>query len=131
MRKGNESIIRNEEENYEIVHYKYYFLTKTEMKDYKLKDNEKFLAGFVNANETYAYSMLIETIRAIEVNHIYDTDEYKVFIKNLQRTQYSFGYNSEWYNNWINYVNKMPYDKARVLIKLLNEFYIAGKENIR
>lgn len=129
MRKGKEFIVRKEED-YEIVQYKYYFLTRTEMEDYKLKKNEKLLARFFMENEPYTCSMLIETIRIIETKHIYDVDEYAPFIKNLQRTQYNFGYNSEWYNNWINYINKMPYDEARALIELLNEFYVAGKENV-
>ena len=129
MKKGNESVIRKEE-NYEIVRYKYYFLTKTEMNDYKLEKNEKLIGQFFYEKEIYAYSMLVETIRTIKVSHIYDADEYAPFIKNLQKTQYNFGYNSEWYNNWINYINKMPYDEACALIELLNEFYVAGKENI-
>ena len=129
MRKSKEIIIRKEE-NYEIVQYKYYFLTKIEMEDYKLKKNEKLIGRIFNEKEPYTCSLLIETIRTIETKHIYDADEYAPFIKNLQRTQYSFGYNSEWYNNWIDYVNKIPYDEACALIELLNEFYVAGKENI-
>ena len=129
MRKGKEFIVRKEE-NYEVIQYKYYFLTKIEMEDYKLKKNEKLLARFFYEEEPYSYAILIETTRAIETKHIYDADEYAPFIKNLQKTQYSFGYNSEWYNNWIDYVNKMPYDEACALIELLNEFYVAGKENV-
>jgi hypothetical protein len=129
MWKGKESIIRKEE-NYKVVQYKYYFLTKIEMEDYKLKKNEKLIGRIFNEKEPYTYSILIETIRTIETKHIYDADEYAPFIKNLQKTQYSFSYNSEWYNNWIDYVNKMPYDEACALIELLNEFYVAGKENI-
>lgn len=127
MRKGKEFVVRKEE-NYEIVQYKYYFLTKTEMKDYKLKKNEKLLARIFMENEPYTCSILIETIRTIETKHIYDIEEYAPFIKNLQKTQYNFGYSSEWYNNWINYINKMSYDEACALIELLNEFYVAGKE---
>jgi len=129
MWKGKESVIRKEE-NYEVIQYKYYFLTKIEMEDYKLKKNEKLIGQFFNEKEPYTCSLLIETIRTIETKHIYDADEYAPFIKNLQKTQYSFSYNSEWYNNWIDYVNKMPYDEACALIELLNEFYVAGKENI-
>ena len=51
-------------------------------------------------------------------------------VKNLQKTQYNFGYTSEWYNKWIDYVSKLPYNEALELVELLNEFYIAGKENV-
>ena len=129
MKKGKEFIVRKEE-NYEVIQYKYYFLTKTEMNDYKLKKNEKLLASSFYEEEPYTCCMLIEAIRMIETKHIYDANEYAPFIKNLQKTQYNFSYNSEWYNNWINYINKMPYDEACALIELLNEFYVAGKENV-
>lgn len=61
---------------------------------------------------------------------IYDADEYAPFVKNLQKTQYNFGHTGEWYNKWIDYVSKLPYNEALELIGVLNEFYIAGKENV-
>ena len=130
MKKSNESVI-HKEENFEIVRYNYYFESEKEMEQFKLKKDEKLVARvFYTGNEDYPCMIQVETIRAIKVKHIYDADEYAPFIKNLQKTQYNFEYNNEWYNNWIDYVNKMPYDEARALIELLNEFYVAGKENV-
>ena len=130
MKKSKELVI-NKEENFEVVRYNYYFESKKEMEQFKLKKDEKLVARvFYTGDEDYSCMIQVETIRTIETKHIYDADEYAPFIKNLQRTQYSFGYNSEWYNNWIDYINKMPYDEACTLIELLNEFYVAGKENI-
>lgn len=128
MRKGMELVI-HKEKNYKIVHYKYYFLTEIEMKDYKLKENEKLLGYFSNEKEPYTYSMLIETVRAIKVKHIYNSESYKAFIKNLQLVQKNFNYSNEWYNNWIDYVNKIGYDEAESLIELLNDFYVSGMES--
>ena len=130
MKKSKELVIRKEE-NFEVARYNYYFESKKEMEQFKLKKDEKLVARvFYTGDEDYPCMIQVETIRAIETKHIYDADEYAPFIKNLQKTQYSFGYNSEWYNNWIDYINKMPYDEACALIELLNEFYVAGKENI-
>ena len=130
MKKGNESIVQKEE-NFEVVRYNYYFESEKEMEQFKLKKGEKLLARvFYTGYESYPYMIQVEVIRAIKVSHIYDADEYAPFIKNLQKTQYSFGYTSEWYNNWIDYVNRIPYDEACALIELLNEFYVAGKENV-
>ena len=130
MRKGMELIIRKEE-NFEVARYNYYFESEEEMKQFKLKKDEKLVARvFYTGDEYYPCMIQVEATRAIKVKHIYDADEYAPFIKNLQKTQYNFGYNSEWYNNWIDYVNKMPYDEACALIELLNEFYVAGKENV-
>lgn len=130
MKKGKELIIRKEE-NFEVVRYNYYFKSKEEMEQFVLNSNEKLIERILfNPNGLYACSMQVEVVRSIETKHIYDADEYAPFIKNLQKTQYNFGYNSEWYNNWINYINKIPYDEACTLIELLNEFYVAGKENV-
>ena len=130
MKKGNESVI-HKEKNFEIVRYNYYFESEKEMEQFKLKKDEKLVARvFYTGNESYPCVIQVEVIRAIKVSHIYDADEYAPFIKNLQKTQYNFGYNNEWYNNWIDYINKMPYNEACALIELLNEFYVAGKENV-
>ena len=128
MKKGIELVIHKE--NYDIVRYNYYFLNKEEMENFKLKENERFIGDFVCADESFPYAKYVEVIRPIETKHIYDVDEYAPFIKNLQRTQYNFGYSSEWYNNWVDYVNKIPYDEACALIELLNEFYVAGMEKV-
>ena len=61
---------------------------------------------------------------------IYDEDEYKAFIKNLQNTQYNFYHNDKWYNKWIDYVSKKSYEDAKELVELLNEFYVTGKESV-
>ena len=130
MKKGTESVIRKEE-NFEVIRYNYYFESKEEMERFKLKKDEKLIMrSFYTEYINYPCMMQVEAIRAIKSKHIYDVDEYAPFIKNLQKTQYSFGYTSEWYNNWVDYVNKMPYDEACALIELLNEFYVAGKENV-
>ena len=130
MKKGNELVIRKEE-NFEVVRYNYYFEGEKEMNQFVLNSNEKLIRySFWTGDEFYPCAIQVEVIRNIETKHIYNADEYAPFIKNLQRTQYSFGYNSEWYNNWIDYINKIPYDEACALIELLNEFYVAGKENV-
>lgn len=130
MRKSKELVIRKEE-NFEVVRYNYYFEGEKEMNQFVLNKNEKLIMhSFWTGDEFYPCMIQVEIIRNIETKHIYDVDEYAPFIKNLQRTQYNFGYSNEWYNNWIDYINKIPYDEACALIELLNEFYVAGKENI-
>lgn len=59
---------------------------------------------------------------------IFDNEEYAPFVKNLQRTQYCFGYSSEWYNNWIDWIASLPYNEAASIINLINEVYITGLE---
>lgn len=59
---------------------------------------------------------------------IFDNEEYPAFVKNLQRTQYCFGYSGEWYNNWIDWIADLPYDEAASIINLINEVYITGVE---
>lgn len=129
MKIGNE-IVFDKRENYEIVRYNYYFSSKEEMENFKLGKDERLIGHSYTGDIFYPCYIQVETTREIKSKHIYDVDEYASFIKNLQKTQYSFGYTSEWYNNWVDYVNKMPYDEACALIELLNEFYVAGKENV-
>ena len=130
MKKSLELVIRKKE-NFEVVRYIYYFEGEKEMNQFVLNSNEKLIMrSFCTGDEFYPCMIQVEITRNVETKHIYDADEYAPFIKNLQKTQYNFSYNSEWYNNWINYINKIPYDEACALIELLNEFYVAGKENI-
>lgn len=129
MKIGKETVIRRKE-NFEVIQYSYYFESKEEIRDFQLMKDEQLIECSATQDEFYPYKMVVQTIRSIRAKQIYDMDEYKAFIKNLQRTQYSFGYNNEWYNNWIDYINKIPYNEACALIELLNEFYVAGKENI-
>lgn len=131
MEKSQEHIVR-QDNNYQIVRYTYYFKTDEECVNYQLKDTEHLLNIYYLMDETseFKLGMNVEEVRVIQSKYIYDADEYKPFIKNLQKTQYNFGYDSEWYNKWIYYIGKLPYNEALSLIELLNEFYITGKENV-
>ena len=129
MKIGKESVIQREE-NFEVIRYNYYFESKEEMERFKLKKDEKLVARvFYTGNESYPCMIQVEIIRAIKSKHIYDSENYGVFIKNLQLAQKNFNYSNEWYNNWIDYVNKIGYDEAESLIELLNDFYVSGMES--
>lgn len=129
MKKGIELVIRKEE-NFEVVRYNYYFESKEEMERFKLKKDEKLVGRvFYTKDEFYPCVIQVEVTRAIKPKHIYDSESYKAFIKNLQLVQKNFNYSNEWYNNWIDYVNKIDYDKAESLIELLNDFYVSGMES--
>ena len=129
MKKGTESVIRKEE-NFEVIRYNYYFESKEEMERFKLKKDEKLIMrSFYTKYINYPCMTQVEVIRAIKSKHIYDSENYQAFIKNLQLVQKNFNYNNEWYNNWIDYVNKIDYDKAESLIELLNDFYVSGMES--
>jgi len=127
---GKETIIQREE-NFEIVRYNYYFESKEEMERFKLKKDEKLVVrSFYTGNESYPCMIQVEkVIRVIKSKHIYNSESYQAFIKNLQLVQKNFNYSNEWYNNWIGYVNKIDYDKAESLIELLNDFYVSGMES--
>lgn len=129
MKKSQEFIVK-ECETFQIVHYNYYFKDKKEYANYKLQDNETMLSvSWVQDSTDYTIMMNVEAIRQIQSKHIYDEDEYKVFIKNLQKTQYNFCHNDKWYNKWIDYISKKLYGEVKELVELLNEFYITGKES--
>lgn len=129
MKISKETVIHREED-FEVVCYSYYFKSKEEMEHFKLKKDEKLVARiFYTGNESYPCMIQVEIIRAIKSKHIYDSENYKVFIKNLQLVQKNFNYSNEWYNNWIDYVNKIGYDEAESLIELLNDFYVSGMES--
>lgn len=129
MKIGKETIIQREE-NFEVVRYNYYFESKEEMERFKLKKNEKLVARiFYTGNESYPCMIQVEVFRAAKLKHIYDSESYGAFIKNLQLVQKNFNYSNEWYNNWIDYVNKIGYDEAESLIELLNDFYVSGMES--
>lgn len=124
MRKSQEVLI-GEYGNVQVFNYTYYFDSKEEASNYQLGEDERILECYYVDG---ILAMRVEDIRVCKKKSIYEASEYASFIKNLQKTQYSFHHPSEWYNDWIDYVNKMPYDKALSLIELLNEFYITGKE---
>ena len=129
MKKGTESVIRKEE-NFEVIRYNYYFESKEEMERFKLKKDEKLIMrSFYTEYINYPCMMQVEVIRAIKSKHIYNSESYGAFIKNLQLVQKNFNYSNEWYNNWIDYVNKIGYDEAESLIELLNDFYVSGMES--
>lgn len=124
MRKSQEVLV-GEYGNVQVFNYTYYFDSTEEASNYQLGEDERIL-------EIYCvdgiFAIKVEDVRVCKRKNICEADEYAPFIKNLQKVQYSFHHPSEWYNSWIDYVNKMPYDKALPLIELLNEFYITGKE---
>ena len=124
MRKSQEVLV-GEYSNVQVFNYTYYFNSKEEASNYQLGKDERIL-------ELYCvdgiFTIKVEDARTYKKKSIHEADEYASFIKNLQKVQYSFHHPSEWYNSWIDYVNKMPYDKALSLIELLNKFYITGKE---
>ena len=127
MEKSKEHIVY-QDNNCQVVSYTYYFKTMDECNSYILGKDEQLLNVYrlMDENSSFKVGVNIKKIRAIQDNKIYDFEEYAAFIKNLQNTQRNFGYSNEWYNNWIDYVNKIPYDEACSLIELLNEFYVAG-----
>lgn len=57
---------------------------------------------------------------------IFEHEDYRGFVYNLQNVQRKFGYSTEWYNNVIDWIAAKPYDEAAYIIELLNDFYIAG-----
>ena len=130
MKIGKETVIHREED-FEVIRYNYYFESKEEMERFKLKKDEKLVARvFYTGNESYPCMIQVEkVIRIIKLKHIYDSESYGAFIKNLQLVQKNFNYSNEWYNNWIDYVNKIDYNKAESLIELLNDFYVSGMES--
>lgn len=131
MKKGTESVIRKEE-NFEVIRYNYYFESKEEMECFKLKKDEKLIMrsrSFYTEYINYPCMIQVEVIRTIKSKHIYDSESYQAFIKNLQLVQKNFNYSNEWYNNWIDYINKIGYDEAESLIELLNDFYVGGMES--
>jgi len=127
---GKETIIQREE-NFEVIRYNYYFESKEEMERFKLKTDEKLIMrSFYTGDETYPCMIQVEkVIRIIKSKHIYDSENYGVFLKNLRLVQKNFNYSNEWYNNWIDYVNKIDYDEAESLIELLNDIYVSGMES--
>lgn len=131
MKKSKEHIVY-QDNNYQVVFYTYYFKTMEECNSYILKDDEQLLYVYklMDENSDFKIGVNIKKIRIIQDNKIYNFEEYAAFVKNLQNTQHNFGYSNEWYNNWIDYVNKIPYDEAIKFIELLNDFYITGKEGV-
>lgn len=130
MEKSQEFIVK-EYETFQIVHYTYYFKDKEEYASYKLQNNETMLSvSWIQDSTDYNIMMNVEATRSIQSKCIYDEDEYKAFIKNLQKTQYHFFHNDKWYNKWIDYVSKKSYEDAKELVELLNEFYVTGKESV-
>jgi len=129
VKKGTESVIRKEE-NFEVIRYNYYFESKEEMERFKLKKDEKLImCSFYTEYINYPCMTQVEVIRAIKSKHIYNSESYQAFIKNLQLVQKNFNYSNEWYNYWIDYINKKPYQEAKYLIELLNDFSISGMES--
>lgn len=126
MKKSQEVLV-GEYGNVQVFNYTYYFDSKEEASNYQLGEDERILERYCIDG---IFAIKVEDVRACKKKNICEASEYASFIKNLQRAQYNFNYSNEWYNNWINYINKMSYDKALSLIELLNEFYIAGKESI-
>jgi len=128
--KIGKEMVFDKRENYEIVRYNYYFSSKKEMGNFKLRENERLIGrSYYTGDQMYPCYIQVEAIRAIKSKHIYDSESYGAFIKNLQLVQKNFNYSNEWYNNWIDYVNKIGYDEAESLIELLNDFYISGTES--
>jgi len=126
MKIGKEMVF-GKRENYEIVRYNYYFSSRKEMENFKLHENERLIGrSYYTGDQMYPCYIQVEAIRAIKSKHIYDSESYGAFIKNLQLVQKNFNYSNEWYNNWIDYVNKIGYDEAESLIELLNDFYVSG-----
>ena len=130
MKKSQEFIVK-EGETFQVVHYTYYFKDKEEYASYKLQNNETILSALCIQNSAnYSIIVNVEATRSVQGKCIYNEDKYKVFIKNLQKTQYNFCHNDKWYNKWINYVSKKSYGDAKELVELLNEFYVTGKEGV-
>lgn len=129
MKIGKEMIF-DKRKNYVIVRYNYYFSNRKELENFKLRKGERLIArSFYTGDQMYPCMIQVEATRVIKSKHIYDSENYKAFIKNLQLVQKNFNYSNEWYNNWIDYVNKIGYDEAESLIELLNDFYVSGMES--
>lgn len=126
MRKSQEYLV-GEYDHIQVFNYTYYFENKDEFMNYEFEENERILESHLTDEALIAVK--VEDIRIGKRKSICEANEYAPFIKNLQKVLYSFHHPNEWYNSWIDYVNKMPYNKALPLIELLNEFYITGKEN--
>lgn len=127
MKKSQEFLV-GEYGHVQVFNYTYYFNNKEEFENYQLEENERILEWRYTPDGIIA--MNVEDVRVCKRKSVCEASEYEPFIKNLQKTQYNFNHNNEWYNNWIDYINKKPYDEACSLIELMNEFYVAGKENV-
>lgn len=124
MRKSQEVLV-GEYDHIQVFNYTYYFDSKEEAFNFQLGEDERILERYYTDG---IFAIKVEDVRACKRKNICEAADYMPFIKNLQKVQYSFHHPSEWYNSWIDYVNKMSYNKALPLIELLNEFYITGKE---